>query len=1468
MIGQLGGVLVRAAGMIAVGVVLATIALGSAGSAMTLQAGTLALQLDGRLNVTGLAANGQALPVAAGPLVSLCEVDKGQYVPATVTGGTLAEGLELAFPGTRVTGVLRAASQDGALRFAIDLQGEDVPARGLLLRFSFPVDATGWQWHSDIQSAETIKAGQSYENVVPLRAYADLPEWKDKPALRMGYCNRNFCTVLTDLRRGTGPRPTGDGNGIVLAAPLDKPCIFRTAYDGADKRLDLTYDFALTAQSRKPDAVSFAFDMYDCDPAWGMRGALARYYAMYPELFKVWVRQQGQWMAFNRLSEVDNANEFWFALQEGAPEVAYDDKIDVLDAIYYTHAGMMGNLPPPYDPEKDPLPPLADQIAAINKSFKSLTGMDNLYEQVGTRKPNGDLAVEKWSVYAHLLAQFDLDPELPWGDFLIKNTITRTEQIKQKTGGELDGFYYDGLTSGLDYAPEHFKTHDAPILWDPVNKQPFINNFYSSVEFARGTAELLRPRGQITMMNGALGDSFYVVPWLDILGAETGLRIPREDFNYIRTVIYHKPFLTLLKGNYEQQISRPQMELFMKRCLAYGVYPGFFDWPPSGLGPGGQYWNHPRYYERDRDLFRRYEPLCRSLALAGWEPVTYARGSDPNVFIERYGPDQNGLLWLSALNEDSKPHQTTLTIDAQALGLKPQTLRAQDMVSGRTLALKQTPAGLTCDLTVEPDGVLAIQLATPAAAAQWQAAQSLAALDRGVVQRQVDTDKPAVAVHWRPGGPTYDRETVDGKPVVVLKPGSSLRQWAMLFQGTAQPLKLTVRASAQGLAEGVATVRANMAWVTPSYTHYNKQEFDLPGGTYDWRTVEFEIKPEQALRSIELTPLLLAKAQGTLKLAQVSLTDASGKEYVVDPGFTQWYEPQPKALMTQIEPEIGKLRAAVVALEAANEPARPAVREQLAQAFAATGKIRKLIAAQGMENGCRRVLRDLETVDGHLGQVVLASYGLTVPAITGPGTAAPGDTVTLSFAAPKTAGVPVRTELVSSQTPVQTTATGGVLTIPASAKPGDALAVTGLMYVGKTGQEAVVRTTYSLAVAEPLGLTLSNQGLNPETGEARLGLVARNHRLQPVRVSFQVIVPGGWQVSAPTPVQVPAGSEVATEACLSPLGAAGAGPVEISVVATAGKDSAQARQTLLYIPHEASLLQNGGFEAGEKAWGPLKPPAAIDQTVARSGKASLRLENPTRMDSQASQGVTLNQKEPCPVLVQASSRAEGVEGSPGNGYSLWVDIYYADGTKLYGTTYNFATGTTNWQLGELYIEPTKPIRSLTVNLLLRGKSGKAWFDDVALMEDPQRKGNLARSAQVMVDSNYTGYSAAPLTDGIIQAEGLHWTQEAWASADTANPHWIELRFPAPVTIGRANVYWSLDAGVPHTSREVQVQVPQGAGWTTVATLKPASPTPQSEIILDQPVTTDRIRLWQPASKGPSERPGLMWVREAEVFPAF
>jgi hypothetical protein len=86
-----------------------------------------------------------------------------------------------------------------------------------------------------------------------------------------------------------------------------------------------------------------------------------------------------------------------------------------------------------------------------------------------------------------------------------------------------------------------------------------------------------------------------------------------------------------------------------------------------------------------------------------------------------------------------------------------------------------------------------------------------------------------------------------------------------------------------------------------------------------------------------------------------------------------------------------------------------------------------------------------------------------------------------------------------------------------------------------------------------------------------------------------------------------------------------------------------------------------------------------------------------------------------------------------------------------------------------------------------------------------------------------------------------------------------------VTIGGAVIWWSLDGGMPHTSREVTLEAAVDEGWWSITTLRPEEPAARSEIRLDQPVTSDRFRLSQPAGGGSADRPNLMWVREVELF---
>ncbi len=63
--------------------------------------------------------------------------------------------------------------------------------------------------------------------------------------------------------------------------------------------------------------------------------------------------------------------------------------------------------------------------------------------------------------------------------------------------------------------------------------------------------------------------------------------------------------------------------------------------------------------------------------------------------------------------------------------------------------------------------------------------------------------------------------------------------------------------------------------------------------------------------------------------------------------------------------------------------------------------------------------------------------------------------------------------------------------------------------------------------------------------------------------------------------------------------------------------------------------------------------------------------------------VFLQKDEPQPLLLSGYSKAEGVVGQKGQGYSLYMDATYHDGTKQFGIFLPFETGTHGWQYSEV-----------------------------------------------------------------------------------------------------------------------------------------------------------------------------------------
>jgi len=145
-----------------------------------------------------------------------------------------------------------------------------------------------------------------------------------------------------------------------------------------------------------------------------------------------------------------------------------------------------------------------------------------------------------------------------------------------------------------------------------------------------------------------------------------------------------------------------------------------------------------------------------------------------------------------------------------------------------------------------------------------------------------------------------------------------------------------------------------------------------------------------------------------------------------------------------------------------------------------------------------------------------------------------------------------------------------------------------------------------------------------------------------------------------------------------------------------------------------------GQLAAAKDWGNFGKGFEIKRAAGRPGtrsERSLMLENKERDDERgAVQEIVLAQQRPAPALVRGWARAEGVSGTADAGFSLYIDIYFQDGSNEWGLAIPFDTGTTDWQMRSHYIERDKPMKSINLYCMLRGHAGTAFFDDILVAE--------------------------------------------------------------------------------------------------------------------------------------------------------
>ncbi len=140
-----------------------------------------------------------------------------------------------------------------------------------------------------------------------------------------------------------------------------------------------------------------------------------------------------------------------------------------------------------------------------------------------------------------------------------------------------------------------------------------------------------------------------------------------------------------------------------------------------------------------------------------------------------------------------------------------------------------------------------------------------------------------------------------------------------------------------------------------------------------------------------------------------------------------------------------------------------------------------------------------------------------------------------------------------------------------------------------------------------------------------------------------------------------------------------------------------------------------------------------------------------------------------------------------------------------------------------------------------------------------------KRVEARVDSNFAGYSAAPLIDGEVMEPkpGVSTVGVTWASAETRAPHWAALVFDQPRTLREIELFWAYYDEQYWTAARYQVQVWDGERWMPVTTADGVKPA-KSTVHRFTPVKTAAIRVWMPVSGGHPARPDLLWLTEMRV----
>lgn len=543
--------------------------------------------------------------------------------------------------------------------------------------YQIPVDTAGWVWHRSIMTS--VPAGEQSQDLIPI-------------------------SVLTNPRTGAG---------LAVAIAPDTPCMF-AAGCSKSKGLFVKAKVGFSELTKPASVARISFVVYPVDAEWGMRAALKRYYTLFPWAYEGKAKANGLWIFHGKATTAPNPTQFGFhslgelgearqigklavdiltpdeIAQEtkwgieiypyvipGQREVGFLDKLkgegktmgmpeqdqtrDVLE-VHYSSAEALDILD--HMTEKNmtitqAIQPATDYIATVKSSY--LIGADG---DIVTRP-----RITAWSDKS-LTFPMNPNPSIPTGGAKFNAGTEILHECRQWLENPAwAGIYVDSLYRWgeyINYRRDHFPYAKYGLTYGPDGR-PCLDNSLEHLAFLDELKALVRSKGKNLSANGVRQKCWFAAQRLDVAGSEFGTNADLEGIAFRRSMVYHKPYMSMNHGMKGRESDRR----YLGRCFLYGVF-GCSDMPYFSTAD----------YLKVKDVYDTYLPIQRRMVPLGWEPVTNAHSLTTGVLTERFG--DGPIIYFSLYRDSGDARTADLEIDCAALGVCGD-IKAIDPVSGDEL---------------------------------------------------------------------------------------------------------------------------------------------------------------------------------------------------------------------------------------------------------------------------------------------------------------------------------------------------------------------------------------------------------------------------------------------------------------------------------------------------------------------------------------------------------------------------------------------------------------------------------------------------------------------------------------------------------------------------------------------------------------------------------------------------------------